>query len=367
MSIATELTHYNNGLLDAYTAVNTKGGTVPANKNLDNLPTAITSIPSGGGGVTRPATWAEFKAMTATEQKACYGIGDRVGIACSWKSTSSGTDWPDLLWQIAGWGTTKKENDNTDYPCVTLVTQLQTDAKYAFDAAETAVTATEETAEAGIYYFGFDGTNYIALNLSTGDPIPYGTYTAVYKTDVTNNASYYNDIRTKGYNVYKYSNIRQWLNSDGTANNWWHASHVGDVAPAYANQAGFMNGLGSAFKAILDATKTDTAGNHATDDGGLYSTYDYIFLPSAYETYLHVTPVEGEHMDCFAVGEFAKAGLRAKGPLGGGNTEAWWTRSAYEDSAYASYDVSNRGARANSNASTANEIIVACKIILAGA
>lgn len=48
MSIATELQHYNNGLLDAYAAVNTMGGTVPTNRNLDNLPAAISSIPSGG-------------------------------------------------------------------------------------------------------------------------------------------------------------------------------------------------------------------------------------------------------------------------------------------------------------------------------
>ena len=50
MSIATELQNYNDGLLDAYTAVNTKGGTVPEAKNLDNLDTAIASIPAGGGG-----------------------------------------------------------------------------------------------------------------------------------------------------------------------------------------------------------------------------------------------------------------------------------------------------------------------------
>lgn len=50
MSIASELQNYNNGLLGAYNAVNTKGGTVPNNKNLTNLPNAIDSIPSGGGG-----------------------------------------------------------------------------------------------------------------------------------------------------------------------------------------------------------------------------------------------------------------------------------------------------------------------------
>lgn len=50
MSIATEIQAYSDGLSDAYNAVSTKGGTIPANKNMDNLDTAIASIPSGGGG-----------------------------------------------------------------------------------------------------------------------------------------------------------------------------------------------------------------------------------------------------------------------------------------------------------------------------
>lgn len=59
MTIATELQAYNDGLLDAYDAVNAKGGTIPANKNLDNLPTAIGTI-SGGGGGDRPANWLKM-------------------------------------------------------------------------------------------------------------------------------------------------------------------------------------------------------------------------------------------------------------------------------------------------------------------
>lgn len=45
MSIATELTNLNNNILDAYSAVQNMGGTVPANKNMANLDTAINSIP----------------------------------------------------------------------------------------------------------------------------------------------------------------------------------------------------------------------------------------------------------------------------------------------------------------------------------
>lgn len=54
MSIATELQNLNDNILDAYDAVQDKGGTAPANKNMTNLPTAISSIPSGGGvGIPR--------------------------------------------------------------------------------------------------------------------------------------------------------------------------------------------------------------------------------------------------------------------------------------------------------------------------
>lgn len=48
MSIATELQNLNDNILDAYDAVQDKGGTVPANKNMVNLPTAIDSIPAPG-------------------------------------------------------------------------------------------------------------------------------------------------------------------------------------------------------------------------------------------------------------------------------------------------------------------------------
>lgn len=47
MSIATQIEALNDGLIDAYEAVDDKGGTVPAQKNLDNLSDAIESISSG--------------------------------------------------------------------------------------------------------------------------------------------------------------------------------------------------------------------------------------------------------------------------------------------------------------------------------
>ena len=50
MSVADELQNLNDNILAAYTTIGNKGGTVPTNKNTDNLATAIGSIPNGGGG-----------------------------------------------------------------------------------------------------------------------------------------------------------------------------------------------------------------------------------------------------------------------------------------------------------------------------
>lgn len=50
MSIASELNALNGHIIDSYDEISTMGGTVPANKNMANMATAIASIPSGGGG-----------------------------------------------------------------------------------------------------------------------------------------------------------------------------------------------------------------------------------------------------------------------------------------------------------------------------
>lgn len=329
------------------------------------MATRIANLPSGGG-TTRPTTWAEFAAMTTTNMQKCYGVGDRVGIACPWKSPNNNVQYPDLVWEIAGWGTTKLENDETDYPCVTLVARLGTQGSYQFDAPETPLVATEETAQDGIYYFGYDGTNYTLLSLNTGDTIPYADYTAVYKSDVANNVTNFNNIRQYGLNIYRYSAVRQWLNSDATAGSWWESQHLGDVAPNYAAaQAGFMKDLDSSFKAILQKTEVVTAGNNTTDDGSTYTTYDYLFLPSNYELWASSSPVEGDRMGYFAIDGSGKNSFRSRGAISGGSSNNWWTRSAYRGYANAEYYITSNGASSISSASGTCLLVAACKIILA--
>ena len=314
----------------------------------------ISIVQSGGGGVSRPTTWAEFAGMTSTDMQKVYGVGDRVGIACSWSDIS------DLTFQIAGWGTTKLENDNTLYPCVTLVSMTLLSKNYEFDAAETPLEATEINALAGIYYFGFDGTNYTYLNLSTGDAIPYSDYTAVYKTDATSDVTNYRNIITSGYNNYAVSNIREWLNSNGTANAWWSPAHVGDGSPSYSNEDGFLKGLASSFVSILQPIEVATAND---------TVYDKIFIPSLYEKGIAGSYEEGEIMRCYTIAGNSNNGAKTLSPAGGGTTLPYLTRTRrnVSDDFKSLLSVTNRGAQGTVVSSTSSSVNVACKIILAGA
>lgn len=50
MAISDTISSMQTNTRNAYTAISSKGGTIPANKNLENLQQAINSIPAGGGG-----------------------------------------------------------------------------------------------------------------------------------------------------------------------------------------------------------------------------------------------------------------------------------------------------------------------------
>lgn len=54
MSIESELNNLSTNISNAYNAVETKGGTIPTNKNMVNLPSAIESISAGGSFVGIP-------------------------------------------------------------------------------------------------------------------------------------------------------------------------------------------------------------------------------------------------------------------------------------------------------------------------
>lgn len=86
MSIASELAALNGYILGAYDEINTKGGTVPANKNMANLASAIASIGGGGGGeVDISGLFGLTKAVSGTfsvssSSTQYYDLSHKLGI-----------------------------------------------------------------------------------------------------------------------------------------------------------------------------------------------------------------------------------------------------------------------------------------------
>ena len=80
MAIADTINLMKTNITNAYNAIQTKGGTIPTNKNLANLSTAINSI-SAGGGIEDVATVAALKAKCTVEN---------VGKFYKYTGTSSG-------------------------------------------------------------------------------------------------------------------------------------------------------------------------------------------------------------------------------------------------------------------------------------
>ena len=68
MSIASAITAAQGRVADCYTAISTKGGTLPATQNLANMPTAINSIPSGDSfiGIKREVVSGVYQLPTSS-------------------------------------------------------------------------------------------------------------------------------------------------------------------------------------------------------------------------------------------------------------------------------------------------------------
>ena len=111
------------------------------------------------------------------------------------------------------------------------------------------------------------------------------------QTDGTADLNYWHCVAL-GYNRWKYSAIRQFLNSDQAKGNWWVQQHKWDVMPSYATTAdGFLKGMSADVLVHLKTTKIETARNTVfnsgdTPLGGFDTTYDRVFLASLEQMYI---------------------------------------------------------------------------------
>ncbi len=121
-----------------------------------------------------------------------------------------------------------------------------------------------------------------------------------------------------GWNRWKTSAIRQYLNSDGAVNTWWTAQDEWDIAPTELTQkAGFLSGWSEDFINAIKTVKVTTYPNTVQDDTGGNTpdiTYDKVFLPSLEQ--MHISPQksgEGEYHEYWK----RKSGLSSPMSQGG--------------------------------------------------
>ena len=97
-----------------------------------------------------------------------------------------------------------------------------------------------------------------------------------------------NSRQNYGNNQWRYSNIRQWLNSDAASGKWYSAQHSADQTPnssyisnstEYASRPGFLYNFSSEERALLKLGNT-ISNLPSTDGGGQATTQESVFLPS---------------------------------------------------------------------------------------
>lgn len=89
-----------------------------------------------------------------------------------------------------------------------------------------------------------------------------------------------------GWNRWKTSALRQYLNSEKGVGEWWTAQDEWDIAPTeLTTKAGFLSGCSEDFLNAIKKVKVITYTNTVQDGGEADITYDRVFLPSLEEIY----------------------------------------------------------------------------------
>ena len=176
------------------------------------------------------------------------------------------------------------------------------------------------------------------------------------------------DRKRYGNNRWIYANIRQWLNSQAAAGQWYSAQHGQDAPPSNANvwdnyneyqqEAGFLAGFSANFLAAL-LTTTHTVGKAQVDGGGTESCTDKIFLATCTEVGLSGDVTAGSKLAIFSndasrqakptaeavsKSEYTNSSLNANSPW------YWWLADAYASYSYGVRRVNSSGASNRSNA-----------------
>lgn len=137
-----------------------------------------------------------------------------------------------------------------------------------------------------VYSYGADG---ITINETVSVVEGAGTGTSLGTLALNKRTGNLNSMQETayGWNRWKYSAIRQYLNSALGKGLWWTPQDEWDIAPnELSTKAGYLSGLSSEFIDVLVPVKTITFANTVNDGGEMDITYDKVILPSSEQMYI---------------------------------------------------------------------------------
>lgn len=143
-----------------------------------------------------------------------------------------------------------------------------------------------------IYTYDTDGKTTIESGLTISDSTA-GTYLGLMNANYRTAGDNYivNSEQEVGYgwNRWKTSAYRQWLNSSAGQGAWWKPQDVFDIAPnELTTRAGFLSGCSEAMLNAIKTVEVKTLVNTVQDGTrpDYDITYDKVFLPSLDEMYI---------------------------------------------------------------------------------
>ncbi len=250
------------------------------------------------------SSWEQLQQKVKTNDMGDISIGDQ--YTCS---QGSG----ELTWDVIDKNKDTPSNPNLSHALTLRVHSLLPDI-LEFDEAEAFYACQTAALNAGTYYYK-SGTKRYKFTLRQSVPVggqlvctdnsTLSSYasssntTPIETVSVTTGNSgidlgtldYYTRSgnlntdywRKLGSGDWKESAIRQWLNSNKPAGQWWEPQNPWDRPPAYAKMMnGFMYDLDPEFLAVIGKTQV-TTNYFDTSTGainGTYTTEDYFFLMS---------------------------------------------------------------------------------------
>lgn len=168
-----------------------------------------------------------------------------------------------------------------DIVCFTLATEVPQGGRIAgcYGAPDVAKSSWR------VYSYGADGKTLLETVTPTFSAS--GTNLGIMKSNTRNGDLNSCQEMAYGWNRWKTSALRQWLNSEAGVGAWWTAQDEWDIAPEQlASKPGFLNGMAEYFIKAIKKRKVVTYANTVNDGGEADITYDRVTIPSLEEMFI---------------------------------------------------------------------------------